>query len=62
MVWDLIIKGSFLLLVVYHIIDYTSDPPARYPDLWVILNISISFAAFALFWLWLNFRIYKLKV
>lgn len=62
MVWDLIIKGSYLLLVVYHIIDYTSDPPARYPDLWVILNISISFAAFALFWLWLNFRIYKLKV
>ncbi|ODV80108.1 glycosyltransferase family 57 protein [Suhomyces tanzawaensis NRRL Y-17324] len=58
--WGLITKGSYLLMIVYHLLDWFLLPPARYPDLWVILNITISFGAFFVFWLWLNFKVYKL--
>jgi alpha-1,3-glucosyltransferase len=62
LVWNLIIKGSYLAMVAYHVIDFWFEPPSRYPDLWVILNCAISFAGFGLFWLWVNIRIWKLKV
>lgn len=61
-IWNLIIKGSYLLMVIYHIIDYKFDPPTKYPDLWVILNCTISFMAFSLFWLWSYLQVYKLKI
>lgn len=51
-IWNLIIKGTYLVIFAYHIIDCTFDPPKAYPDLWVILNCAISFGPFMLFWLW----------
>ena len=48
------------MMIIYHIIDFTIDPPLKYPDLWVILNTTISFVAFSYFWLWLVYRIIKL--
>ncbi|EGW34114.1 uncharacterized protein SPAPADRAFT_59537 [Spathaspora passalidarum NRRL Y-27907] len=55
-----VVWGTYLLMIVYHVIDATMSPPTRYPDLWVILNIAISFAGFSYFWLWLVYKIYKL--
>ncbi|KAK6459944.1 glucosyltransferase required for N-linked glycosylation pathway [Scheffersomyces coipomensis] len=60
--YSLIIKGSYFLMIVYHILDFSLPPPQRFPDLWVILNIAISFGAFSIFFLWLNYKVYKLKV
>lgn len=57
--WITIIM-TYTSIVGYHVIDCTIDPPARYPDLWVILNIAISFGAFSYVWLWLAYRIFKL--
>ncbi|RCK59599.1 Dolichyl pyrophosphate Man9GlcNAc2 alpha-1,3-glucosyltransferase [Candida viswanathii] len=56
----LVIASTYIAIGVYHIIDFSLDPPARYPDLWVILNTAIAFGAFSYFWLWLVYRIYKL--
>ncbi|KAK6456095.1 glucosyltransferase required for N-linked glycosylation pathway [Scheffersomyces xylosifermentans] len=62
LLWNLIIKGSYFSMLVFHVVDYALPPPARYPDLWVILNIGISFVAFTLFWVWLIYRTFTLKV
>ncbi|CAX40205.1 Dolichyl pyrophosphate Man9GlcNAc2 alpha-1,3-glucosyltransferase, putative [Candida dubliniensis CD36] len=57
---NLIIWIIYFMMIIYHIIDFTIDPPLKYPDLWVILNTTISFVAFGYFWLWLVYRIIKL--
>jgi alpha-1,3-glucosyltransferase len=31
----------------------------RWPDLWVVANVEISFAAFAVAWLWVLWRLWK---
>ncbi|KAK6204618.1 glucosyltransferase required for N-linked glycosylation pathway [Scheffersomyces amazonensis] len=62
LLWSIIIKGTYLLMIICHILDYAIIPPARYPDIWVVFNIGISFLGFSLFFLWLNYKVYKLKV
>lgn len=57
---NLVIWITYIAMIVYHFVDFTFDPPAKYPDLWVILNIAISFAAFGYTWLWLIYKIVKL--
>lgn len=60
MVTKAVIVLSYAAMVVYHVVEYMVPPPAQYPDLWVILNCAISFACFALFYLWLLVRMYSL--
>lgn len=57
--WDLVIKGSYFAALGCHALDLLIPAPTRYPDLWVILNVSISFASFMIFWIWLNIRAWK---
>ncbi|KAI3405228.2 ALG6 [Candida oxycetoniae] len=57
---SIVIWCTYLGMMAYHAIDFMIPPPARYPDLWVILNTAISFVAFGYFWLWLIYRIYRL--
>ncbi|KAG7661632.1 ALG6 [[Candida] subhashii] len=52
--------STYAMMIIYHLLDSMMDPPVRYPDLWVILNITISFIGFAYFWLWLVYKVYKL--
>lgn len=61
MIVKLVITGSYLSAFVYHALDYAFDPPARFPDIWVILNCVISFGCFGFFYLWLLCRMVKLK-
>lgn len=56
----LIIAGSYLAVVAFHIVEFKFAPPPQYPDLWVIANTSISFCCFAVFYLWLIYKIYHL--
>lgn len=55
--WGWVIRASYGLIVLYHVLDFVVPPPARYPDLWVIYNITLSFGAYGLFWAWLSWRI-----
>lgn len=59
--WKLIILSSYIAMFGYHVVDQFFEPPARYPDLWLILNTTISFAYFGIFWLWLLYRAYVLN-
>lgn len=58
--WNIIFALSYLAIIAYHVLDLCIDPPFLLPDLWVILNITISFCCFSLFYLWLLYEIYKL--
>lgn len=58
--WKLVIICSYVGAFIIHFIDYFYLPPVKYPDLWVILNTTLSFGCFGLFWLWLLYRMYKL--
>lgn len=51
-IWKLIIVGSYLSMGAIHVLDMFVAPPSNYPDLWVILNCSLGFGCFILFWLW----------
>lgn len=56
----LVIAGSYLAVVAFHIVEYNFVPPPHYPDLWVIANTTISFGCFAMFYIWLLYRIWQL--
>ncbi|CAN3370076.1 dolichyl pyrophosphate Man9GlcNAc2 alpha-1,3-glucosyltransferase [Diutina catenulata] len=56
--WDLVIKGSYAAMIIFHIADKWFSPPTQWPDLWVILNCTISFGCFAFFYLWINYQAY----
>lgn len=58
--WNIIFTLSYLAVIGFHVIDLTLPPPDYLPDLWVILNTTISFGCFSLFYLWLLFEIYNL--
>lgn len=60
MFWNLVISASYMAVAIVHFVDYFYLPPARYPDLWVILNTTVSFGCFSLFWLWILYQFYKL--
>ncbi|CAK9437297.1 uncharacterized protein LODBEIA_P16750 [Lodderomyces beijingensis] len=57
---SVVMTVTYLAMIAYHVLDFGVDPPAKYPDLWVILDTAIAFAAFGYFWLWLTYGIYKL--
>ncbi|KAJ7644149.1 glycosyltransferase family 57 protein [Roridomyces roridus] len=42
----------YLAAIVWHILEFVIQPPARYPDLFPVLNVLISTPVFALVWLW----------
>lgn len=54
--WKLIIVSSYIGMFVFHYVDFFVEAPPRYPDLWVILNCTIGFVSFSLFWLWTYYK------
>lgn len=58
--WTVVISLSYLGAFAIHAIEFALPPPEIYPDLWVILNTTLSFGCFGLFWLWILYNMYKL--
>lgn len=58
--WMLLIIGSYCGAFIVHFVDAFIEPPQSLPDIWVIANLELSFACFALFWLWCNYKMYQL--
>ena len=54
--WKLIIVSSYIGMTAYHFLDLFIEAPPRFPDLWVILNCTIGFVSFSLFWLWTYYK------
>ncbi|KAH3673548.1 hypothetical protein WICMUC_003655 [Wickerhamomyces mucosus] len=59
--WDLVILSSYIGIGTIHILDFYIIPPSRYPDIWVLANISLSFGCFGLFWLWIYYKLFTLR-
>lgn len=56
----LVIGSSYVAVLGFHVVESNYLPPARYPDLWVIANTTISFGCFSTFYLWLLYKMYYL--
>lgn len=50
----LVVLGSYAAIVVLAVTEYADLVPilSKYPDIWVVLNCTLSFACFSYFWLW----------
>ncbi|KAI3322182.1 glycosyltransferase family 57 protein [Xylariaceae sp. AK1471] len=52
------IHGLFYLaMAVWHVAERTIKPPADKPDIWVIANVGMGFAGFALCYLWCQWKL-----
>lgn len=59
-IWKIIIVLSYIAAFSIHGIEVFVPPLSKYPDLWVILNTTVSFGCFGIFWLWLLYKMYQL--
>ncbi|KAJ8123430.1 hypothetical protein ONZ43_g622 [Nemania bipapillata] len=54
----LLVHGLFYLgMAVWHVAEQTITPPAGKPDLWVVANVGVGFAGFALCYLWCQWKL-----
>ncbi|KAI0392891.1 ALG8 glycosyltransferase family ALG6 [Xylariaceae sp. FL0594] len=48
-----VLHGVFYLaMAIWHVVERTTAPPTNKPDLWVVANVGVGFAGFALCYLW----------
>lgn len=59
--WKLVIIISYVAMGITHMLDLWVLPPEKYPDLWVVLNCSVSCMCYMLFWLWTNYKLFSLR-
>lgn len=59
-IWRLVTCLSYLSILAAHSVDFYYAPPPQFPDLWVIVNTTLSFGCFFIFWVWLIYRLYML--
>lgn len=55
----LIHMGSYTLLALIHLLEAFFSPPNRYPHLWVLLNMVLSFFCFVIFWFWSHWKLFS---
>lgn len=56
----LVVIGSYAAMIALHIVEPWIPRAllSRYPDIWVIANITLSFGCFTIFWLWTLYNLY----
>ncbi|QIW98038.1 hypothetical protein AMS68_003556 [Peltaster fructicola] len=47
---------TYAAMIIWHIVEFTIDPPTSKPDLWVVANACIGAGAFGLCYLWCLLR------
>ncbi|KAM3164647.1 Alpha-1,3-glucosyltransferase [Lachancea thermotolerans] len=60
-VWKILIITSYIVMAVIHILDLFVQPPAKLPDLWVLMNCALGFTCFSVFWLWNNYKLFTMR-
>ncbi|ONH70214.1 hypothetical protein BON22_0816 [Cyberlindnera fabianii] len=58
--WIMVILTSYTAMSIILTVDLFILPPERYPDLWVLANVSVSFGCFGLSWLWIYYKLFTL--
>jgi alpha-1,3-glucosyltransferase len=56
-----LLQSVYVAAVVLHIAELLVTPPARYPDLFPVLNVLVSAPVFGLAWLWSIKRCVEIK-
>ncbi|KAK7206435.1 glycosyl transferase [Myxozyma melibiosi] len=56
---QLVVISSYLAVAALLILELTVPPPAQYPDIWVVANVTLCFGCFFLFAVWNNYKLYK---
>ncbi|BFZ62171.1 Glucosyltransferase-like protein [Saitoella coloradoensis] len=57
--------GKLVHVVTYvgmlgmHVAEKFFEPPAKWPDVWVLGNVTLSFGAFVVFWMWTLLRMWE---
>lgn len=59
---NITIFASVIAAVGLDILPYYIEAPANLPDLWLVANITLSFACFALFYAWVTYKTWKVAV
>lgn len=54
--WGTLIRSWYLIAILVFILEMFIKPPARYPDLFVVLNLELSFLAFIFILVYFNIR------
>jgi alpha-1,3-glucosyltransferase len=49
--------ATYVLMLAWHIVEATVDPPAGKPDLWVVVNVLIGTAGFVSCYIWCLYRL-----
>ncbi|OZJ03106.1 hypothetical protein BZG36_03379, partial [Bifiguratus adelaidae] len=52
--------ASFTIMAIWHVLQVTTPPPPRFPDLYTVTNCILSCAVFCLFYLYLHHRQFTL--
>jgi alpha-1,3-glucosyltransferase len=56
--WTAIVHGAFYLtMAAWHIVEFFLPPPSDKPDLWVIANVGVGAAGFALCYAWCMWKL-----
>ncbi|KAJ3129783.1 hypothetical protein HK098_000153 [Nowakowskiella sp. JEL0407] len=56
-----LLLSSFSLMIFIHILEFTITVPARYPDLFPVINAVLSFGHFGLFYMYFTYRQFTLS-
>ena len=49
--------GSYAAMLIWHVLEAFCPPPARKPDLWVVINVLIGAAGFMICYLWCTWQL-----
>ncbi|GAA5979814.1 hypothetical protein JCM21900_002049, partial [Sporobolomyces salmonicolor] len=49
--------ASYALILLLHALEALTDPPAHLPDLFAVLNLTLSAGVFGVSWLWASKRL-----
>ena len=55
-------KLNFIVIILYHYMEFTSPPPDKYPWLYPTLNAAFSFMNFSFFFLFSNYKLINLMI
>ncbi|RHZ61872.1 hypothetical protein Glove_345g49 [Diversispora epigaea] len=55
-VLNYLFMGSYLVIIIIHIMEFNLSPPERYPDIYIVLNVIFNAGMFTISLIYFNYR------